>query len=101
MIECRPDEAPGPGPVPAGSGRRVGEPPTAAAPGEEPQPLADIPAEQIIHYSPEAIAAWLLARNQQHRARLLAVCRSLRVHSRHRQRAIEGLTAAVTRALSQ
>lgn len=56
--------------------------------------LADIPACQIVRYSPETVAQWLLARNEQHLTRLLSACQSLRAASLRRERAVENIRAA-------
>ena len=54
---------------------------------EEQRSLAHIPADEITSYSVETVTQWLLERNEQHRARLLAACQSLRT-------ATDGLAAS-------
>lgn len=60
--------------------------------------LVDIPAAQIVGYSPETIIEWLMARNQQHRAGLLAACQKLRDASALERRALENLQSIVLAA---
>lgn len=60
--------------------------------------LADIPAAQIVHYSPETVAKWLLARNEQHRVRLRAALQKLRDASDLRARALDNLQPIVLAA---
>ncbi|MFD9276857.1 hypothetical protein ACFWD7_06140 [Streptomyces mirabilis] len=66
---------------------------SGAEPGEEPRSLLHLSAEQITSYSAETAAEWLLQRNEQHRARLLAACQTLRADSRCRERSYERLSA--------
>lgn len=51
------------------------------------------PAEVL--RSPEAAAEWLLERNEQHRARLLAACDSLRASRQRAARARQRLASAL------
>ncbi len=74
--------------------------------------MADIPAEdeaeartewllrlsvdQISRYDRETMCDWLIARNEQHCARLRAACQELRSAYADRSRALERLRAAVS-----
>jgi hypothetical protein len=60
--------------------------------------LTDIPADQIVRYSPETVVEWLMARNEQHRAGLRAACHSLRADVEARRSAEKRLRAAVVAA---
>jgi hypothetical protein len=60
--------------------------------------LARIPAAQIVRYSPETIADWLIARSEDRCARLRAACQLLRSAAADEVRAIENLRAAVSAA---
>jgi hypothetical protein len=63
---------------------------------EEPQSLLHLSAEQVATgYSAETVIEWLLQRNEQHRARLLAACQSLRIAVRDQAAAHRRLAAAV------
>jgi hypothetical protein len=61
------------------------------------------PANELVlaepaRYAPETLADWLLARNAQHRARLIAACESLRADAEARAAAHERLARAITAA---
>ncbi|MFF5473381.1 hypothetical protein [Streptomyces achromogenes] len=56
--------------------------------------LADTPADQIIRYSPETVAEWLITRSEQRSARLRAALQSLREATADREGAIANLAAA-------
>ncbi|MDF2710613.1 MAG: hypothetical protein K0R62_6265 [Nonomuraea muscovyensis] len=57
--------------------------------------LVDIPADQIVNYSPETGIEWLLARNQQRCARLRAICESMRADLVRGEQARQRLRAAL------
>ncbi|MFE9127043.1 hypothetical protein ACFYOF_16760 [Streptomyces sp. NPDC007148] len=58
--------------------------------------LLRLSVDEIAKYNTETICDWLIARNEQHCARLRAACQTLRELARRRERAHARIAATLT-----